>query len=73
MNFKLNYFCKTHNKLCCAPFIVKIRGKENGQHTDCKICFIEDIKDEKKNRVKEKIRLLEGLSSKFKESFDKIK
>ena len=41
---KLSYFCKTHNQLCCAACISKIKGKGNGQHTDCDIVFIEDIK-----------------------------
>ena len=47
-NDKLLYFCKTHNKLCCVACIAKIKGKGNGQHSECNICFIEDIKDEKK-------------------------
>ena len=45
---KLEYFCKTHNKLCCTNCIVNIRGKGNGKHKDCNICFIENIKNEKK-------------------------
>ena len=49
---KLEYFCKNHNQLCCAACIVKIKGKGKGQHTDCNICFIEDIKDEMKNKLK---------------------
>ena len=45
---KLKYYCKTHNKLCCASCITKLKDKENGQHSDCTILFIEDIKEEKK-------------------------
>ena len=45
---KLNYFCKTHNQLCCAACISKIKDKENGQHSNCEIFTIENIKDEKK-------------------------
>ena len=45
---KLKYFCNSHNKLCCAECITKLKDKENGQHTDCNICFIEEIKNEKK-------------------------
>ena len=26
--YELNFFCKTHNKLCCAMCITKIKGKE---------------------------------------------
>ena len=45
---KLEYFCKNHNQLCCVACIAKIGGKGKGQHKDCDICFIENIKDEKK-------------------------
>ena len=44
---KLQYFCKNHNKLCCAACISKLEGKGNGQHKDCNICFIENAKEEK--------------------------
>ena len=67
-NDKLLYFCKTHNKLCCAACIAKIKGKGNGQHSECNICFIEDIKDEKKNKLKENIELLENMSNILNES-----
>ena len=69
---KLNYFCKTHNKLCCALCLTKIQGKGVGQHKDCDVCFIEDIKDERQNKIKDNIKLLEELSSKFNKSFDEI-
>ena len=45
---ELEYFCKTHNQLCCSACITKIKGKGKGAHKDCDICFIEEIKDEKK-------------------------
>ena len=45
---KLKYFCKSHNKLCCGLCLTKMKGKGNGQHSECDVCFIEDIKDEKK-------------------------
>ena len=70
---KLKYFCKTHNKLCCAACLTKIKGKGDGQHSDCDVCYIEDIKDEKKKGLKENIKLLEELSNKLNESFDDIK
>ena len=71
-NIKLNYFCKTHNKLCCAACITKIKRKGDGQHSDCDLCCIEDIKEEKKNGIKDNIKLLEELSNKFKETFNDI-
>ena len=52
----LDYFCKNHNRLCCAACISKIKGK--GKHADCDICFIEDIKDKKKNLLKENLKIL---------------
>ena len=70
---KLEYFCKNHNQLCCSACIVKIKGKGKGQHTDCNICFIEDIKDEMKNKLKDNIKLLEELSNTLNESINKIK
>ena len=60
---KLKFFCKNHNKLCCAACITKIKGKEFGQHTDCDIFIIEDIEVEKKNKLKENIKNLEDLSN----------
>ena len=45
---KLNYFCKNHNQLCCAECITKIKDKENGQHKDCDICIIDEIKNKKR-------------------------
>ena len=45
---KLLYFCKNHNKLCCAECITKIKDKRNGQYNGCDICLIEDIEEEKK-------------------------
>ena len=45
---ELEYFCKTHNKLCCLACICKIKTKENGHHFDCDICSIDEVKNEKK-------------------------
>ena len=69
----LDYFCKNHNVLCCAACISKIKGKGNGQHADCEICFIEDIKDTKKNKLKDNIKLLEDLSNTLNQSIINLK
>ena len=45
---KLEFFCKNHNKLCCASCLCKIKQKNKGQHSDCNVCTIEEIKVEKK-------------------------
>ena len=65
---KLDFFCKSHNQLCCAACLSKIKEKGNGQHTDCNVCIIEKIKDEKKNKLKENIKFLEDFSNKIENS-----
>ena len=58
----LEYFCRTHNELCCVRCIAKIKSKGNGQHSDCDICNIEDILDEKEKNLEKNIKSLEELS-----------
>ena len=70
---KLEYFCKDHNILCCASCIAKIKGKGKGGHKDCNICFIEDIKEEKKSKLNDNIKDLENLSNTFNESINQLK
>ena len=70
---ELNYFCKTHNVLCCSKCIIKIKRKGNGQHTDCNVCNYEDIIDEKKQNLKNNIKILEDLSNSLQSSIDELK
>ena len=70
---KLEYFCKNHNKLICAACIAKIKNKENGKHTDCDICIIDEIKEEKKNKIEENIKYLKELSNTLQKSIDELK
>ena len=72
-NYELKYYCKNHNILCCAACIAKIKTKGDGQHMNCEVCCIEDIKEEKISKIKKNIILLEELSSNFGESFKEIK
>ena len=72
-NNKLDYFCKNHNKLCCALCLCKIKGNGNGQHNDCDVCFIKHIKEEKKNKLKDNLKLLEELSTKMDEAIKNLK
>ena len=53
--------------------ITKFKGKEHGQHTDCNVCSLEDIENEKKNKLKENINCLEDLSITFENSINEIK
>ena len=70
---KLEYFCKNHNILCCAACIAKMEGKGNGKHKDCDIYFIENIKDEKKNKLKDNIKYLEDLSKNIENSINELR
>ena len=72
-SIKLKYFCKVHNKLCCAACIAKISNKGDGQHKDCDVCTIEEIKDEKLNNFKENIKLLEKLSINLEQFINDLK
>ena len=66
----LNYYCNIHNELICVKCTSKIKGKGNGQHSDCKISFIEDIKEEKKSKLNQNIKYLEELSIGLEESIN---
>ena len=70
---KLRYFCKNHNQLCCVACIAKLNEEGEGQHKDCDVCYIEEIKDVKKNKLKENIKCLEDLKNKFNESIKSLK
>ena len=58
----MEFFCKTHNKLCCAKCIAKIKEKGNGEHAYCDVCFTEDFEKEKKSRLNQNIKKLEDSS-----------
>jgi len=70
---KLEFYCKNHNQLCCVACISKIETKEFGQHKNCDICIIEDIKEEKKNKLKDNIKYLEDLSNNLDNSIKELK
>ena len=70
---ELEYLCKTHNILCCAACISKINSKGNGQHKECDVCNIEDIKEEKKNKLKDNIKYLEDISKNIDKSINELK
>ena len=70
---KLEYFCKSHNKLCCAVCLCKLNKDGYGQHKDCEICYLENIKEEKKNKLIENIKCLEELEIKFNDSLNELK
>ena len=57
---KLEYYCRSHNQLCCASC------KEN-KHYNCETSKIEDIKEEKKKNLDKNLNELENLSNNIKE------
>ena len=69
----LEFFCKNHNKLCCSSCICKIKNKKYGTHKDCDVCLINEIKEEKKNKLAENLKILEDISNDIKESINSIK
>ena len=72
-NIKLEFYCKNHNKLCCSSCITKIKINGFGQHKDCDVCILQDIKEEKKNKLKDNIKFLEDLSNNLDNSIKELK
>jgi len=69
----LNFFCRNHNKLCCSSCICKIKRENYGQHSNCNVCNIEDVKEEMKNNLKGNLEKLGEFSNNINESIKKIK
>ena len=67
-NEPLEFFCKSHNELCCSSCLCKINYRGKGQYKDCNVDSIDNIKEEMKNKLNENIRLLEELSKVFQNS-----
>ena len=70
---KLEFYCKNHNELCCAVCITKLEEKGYGQHKDCDICLIENIKEEKKNKLNDNINNLQNLMNNLVNNIDALK
>jgi len=70
---ELEFYCKTHNKLCCAACLSKIKGKGSGQHFNCNVCLLEEIKEEKKNKLRDNIIYLEEFYDKIENSINELK
>jgi len=61
-NIKLEFFCKNHNTLCCSICLCKIKKEGKGQHTNCDVCLVEDVKEKKKNKLEESMKILDNLN-----------
>ena len=70
---KLEFFCKTHNQLCCSDCLCKIKIRGKGDHFNCDVCAIENIKNEKKIKLEENIKILENLSNSIEELINQLK
>ena len=70
---ELNFYCKTHNQLCCGACLSKIKNEGTGQHFDCNVCPIGEIKNEKKNILDKNIELLEELLGTIENSINELK
>ena len=69
----LDYFCISHNQLCCAACLSKIKVKGNGKHNKCDVCTIKKIKNKKKNKLEENIKYLKELLNNLEELINKLK
>ena len=72
-NDKLEFYCKEHNTLCCPLCLCRIKEYGYGQHFDCNVTHIKEIKDEKRNKLKKNINNLEELNKKIDKSINKLK
>ena len=70
---ELKFYCRNHNKLCCAACLCKIKIDGKGQHYDCDVCHIEEIKEEKNKKLNDNIKYLEDTSKTIKDSIKKLK
>jgi len=70
---KLEYFCKTHNELCCSDCLCKIKIEGKGEHFNCNVCTTQNIKNEKKNILEENIKILENLSNSIEKLLNEFK
>ena len=70
---KLEFFCKSHDELCCGLCISKLNENGYGQHKDCDVCSIKNIKEEKKNKLNENIKYLQELSNNLENTINELK
>jgi len=70
---ELKYYCKNHNILSCAACISKIKDSKDGQHKDCNVVKLDEIKEEKRKILKENIKYLEQFSNSIENSINQLK
>jgi len=67
-----NFFAK-HIINYASACITKIKDEHHGQHIDCEICLIKDIKEEKRKNLNKNIESLEKLSLLLEASIKNLK
>ena len=72
-NEKFKFFCKDHNTLCCGACTSKIKKEGYGIHSDCDVCLLKEIKDEKKNKLNVNITNLEELVNQIEKSIKELR
>ena len=70
---KYEYFCQTHNKLCCVKCIAKIKDENNGQHKDCTILSLKEAKKEKEKKFNKDYSKLKETSKSLDKTIDQFK
>ncbi len=70
---ELEYYCITHNQLCCIACISKIKNADYGQHSDCQVCPLEKTKDEKIKKFNENVKIIKDLSINLEQSINELK
>ena len=72
-SLELEFYCKTHNELCCAACISKIKINGKGQHNNCEIYHITKIKNDKKQDLEKDIKKLVELSKELEPAINELK
>ena len=69
----IEYYCETHNQLCCLSCIGKDKKIENPKHKNCKVYDLSDIIKDKKIKLEQNLKILGDLSKNIKEKIDSSK
>ena len=72
-SLELEFYCKTHNELCCAACISKIKFNGKGKHNNCEVYHIRKIKNDKKLNLNNNVKLLEKLSKELEPAIKELK
>ena len=57
----------------CKIYISKLKNEKYGQHSDCDICFIKNIENEKKSKLKDNMKCLEDISFDIEQKINQLK